>query len=483
MFALGIDYLNGWSMAASDGNDKLRPEWPPHPDRVFMSLVAAWAATGKDEKEKEALHWLERQPLPSIVAGECNPRSEVTHYVPVNETPAPKDRMLLIPEKRGRQARRFATVVLKNPVMYMVWRNSDPSEYLSVLQDLSAKVVNVGHSASLVNVWVEDNDSLPHDTWEPVARATDDTVNMRVFYPGRLDDLVASYDRGQRPEPRLWKNYRPVLDRPQDVPESVFRRNMLTFSAEGSGLDLTATSKLVEQMRNLVLSKCPTPIPEWISGHTEDGAPSKNGHISFIPLPFVGRPYANGRIMGFALVIPVDVSQEERSRYLSFLLKGNSDNPLQLYDGRWNEATLTLVDHRDSNVPLSLQANTWTSGPKGCKEWRTVTPVTLDRYYRGDASARLLQEENNVKDNCERIGLPRPIAVYLSQHSLVSGVPMSRDFPRLKRRSDNGEWQHTHAAITFDEPVRGPVIIGSGRYRGYGLCRPVYSKKGDEVDE
>ena len=52
----------------------------------------------------------------------------------------------------------------------------------------------------------------------------------------------------------------------------------------------------------------------------------------------------------------------------------------------------------------------------------------------------------------------------------------AREFARLRRRSDpggKGEWQHTHASIVFAAPVRGPVIIGSGRYRGYGLCRPV----------
>ena len=30
MFALGIRYLNGWSMAAADGAKKQRVEWPPH---------------------------------------------------------------------------------------------------------------------------------------------------------------------------------------------------------------------------------------------------------------------------------------------------------------------------------------------------------------------------------------------------------------------------------------------------------------------
>jgi CRISPR-associated protein Csb2 len=29
-----------------------------------------------------------------------------------------------------------------------------------------------------------------------------------------------------------------------------------------------------------------------------------------------------------------------------------------------------------------------------------------------------------------------------------------------------------HAQIEFAEPVRGPVLVGAGRYLGYGLCLP-----------
>ena len=30
-----------------------------------------------------------------------------------------------------------------------------------------------------------------------------------------------------------------------------------------------------------------------------------------------------------------------------------------------------------------------------------------------------------------------------------------------------------HAILIFSEPVVGPVLLGAGRYRGYGLCRPL----------
>ena len=84
-----------------------------------------------------------------------------------------------------------------------------------------------------------------------------------------------------------------------------------------------------------------------------------------------------------------------------------------------------------------------------------------------------------VAEACERIGLPRPVDVVLSQVSLHLGVPHSRAFPGVRRKSDRGRLQHQHAVITFAGPVGGPVILGAGRYRGYGMCRPAGWEGGD----
>ena len=87
MFGLGIRYLMGWAMAAADGARKERTEWPPHPDRVFMTLAAAWFETGQDAREGETLRWLEALPLPpEIVASSAETRQIVTSDVPVNDT-------------------------------------------------------------------------------------------------------------------------------------------------------------------------------------------------------------------------------------------------------------------------------------------------------------------------------------------------------------------------------------------------------------
>ena len=49
MLALRIEYLTGTAVAQRR-TDRSQPEWPPHPDRVFSALVAAWGHGGCREE-------------------------------------------------------------------------------------------------------------------------------------------------------------------------------------------------------------------------------------------------------------------------------------------------------------------------------------------------------------------------------------------------------------------------------------------------
>ena len=42
MFAIAVELLCG-RYTAMQFNDRTRPEWPPHPARLFSAMVAAWA--------------------------------------------------------------------------------------------------------------------------------------------------------------------------------------------------------------------------------------------------------------------------------------------------------------------------------------------------------------------------------------------------------------------------------------------------------
>ena len=59
MFAIGVELLMRRAIITRWDNRE-EPEWPPHPDRVFMAMVAAWGEAGEDAPQREALEWLER---------------------------------------------------------------------------------------------------------------------------------------------------------------------------------------------------------------------------------------------------------------------------------------------------------------------------------------------------------------------------------------------------------------------------------------
>ena len=177
MFALGLRYLNGWSMAAADGALKSQAEWPPHPDRVFLALAAAWFETGEDAAEGEVLRWLEGLPPPAIAASDASRRTPVASYVPVNDdghkvgspktavAKLKKEGLAYLPEHRPRQPRGFPVAVPHDPTVRLVWQGNLHVRH-DALAILAAKVTHVGHSASLVQAWVEPDCDV-RVTWEP----------------------------------------------------------------------------------------------------------------------------------------------------------------------------------------------------------------------------------------------------------------------------------------------------------------------------
>ncbi len=562
MFGLGIGYLNGWAMAAADGAKKQIAEWPPHPDRVFMALSAAWFETGMDPSEKEALQYLERLPPPRIAASEATRRRQtknrepVTSFVPVNDVvrgqklPAANDLsklksagLAVLPEYRPRQPRKFPAAIPENPVVHLLWETNISRGLQEPMARLCRKVIAIGHSASFVQMWVTTEPPPP--TLVPTEGVA--LHRLRVPGPGRLDYLAARCNRDAaikyrdalsaaetlrkqrqdidknrkaaikglkgddkkaanapyqqelkmidqsladqqaildefdgrppnslRPEPGLWQGYRrPIEEAEEDIRKSVFDDNIVVLTLSGKRLYPPTTLKLTEAVRGALLSACPEPIPEWISGHRPNRTPSLDPHLAFLPLPFVDADHADGRIMGVALALPRSVEPGEAGAILEPWLRDETTGlprTISLFDGKWLECRMELETRE--TPPWNLRADTWT---RASRTWATVAPAVLDRHFSGKNKWEKASE--TMKDACERIGLPRPETLLLHPVSLVRGAPHAREFPPLRRKTDNGRMYHCHAVIRFSEPVTGPVVIGAGRFRGYGLCRPMDGKE------
>src|SRR5262249_33898532 len=126
--------------------------------------------------------------------------------------------------------------------------------------------------------------------------------------------------------------------------------------------------------------------------------------------------------------------------------------------GAWHVERLTAESPK-----RSLQIEDYL-GP--ANSWATVTPMLFDYVPKkkpGKDAASV------VALACERIGLPRPVAIEFGPVSPFRGVPPSTHFRVV--RNGQQPLPRMHVGIEYDRPVRGPIILGAGRYLGLGLCR------------
>ncbi len=562
MLTLGIRYLQG--IAVGSHGEHGRVEWPPHPARVFMAMVAAHYQTGAEEAERAALLWLEKQVPPDIHAPEHLPCKVVTQFVPVNDKAGPaKAQMHSLPITRHRIDRTFARASLAGDTVALCWPDAElPPDLRDALAALCAKVTRVGHSTSLVQMWLADAvpDGLPH--WRVDERRS--THLLRVPREGTLALLDDSFNgeavtayaelkvREAEAEARLtlansahkaakagekqlkeagaakdalksakeknklarqaadkakdeldgiasalagaFPHGEPRQDRPRistyvgyalagheadNEPKAkggVFSPHLAVFTLEREdspyrSLDLACTLALTDRWREALASHANDLSPQaqsLLTGHAPDKAPLQTAHVAFLSLGFVGHPHATGHLPGIALAFPDEkvMPTDVRRDVLRVAARVHELKLGRL--GVWKIAPCTMAR------PLeTLRPAIWTANPEGATHWSTVTPIAYDHHPKAkDKAGYLAEVATMIRAGCERIGLPQPREVIVTPVSAHLGTPPAHAFPRL-RRKDGSERRHTHAILVFDEPVCGPVLLGAGRYRGYGLCRPM----------
>lgn len=520
MLAFGIRYLNGFA-AAAEPDDRERAEWPPHPGRIFMALAAAHFQTDADPQERAALLWLEGPKeggeisMPYIVAPEALQRAIVQQYVPVNDKAGPSKALLQsAPLTRERQSRVFARASLEDDTVYLSWPDLDPPEsHVQALAGLCAKVTRIGHSSSLVQMWLADGAEVGEPNWQPDEERA--TIRLRIAGPGTIEHLERLYNAeavedyatlkvdaetasdqktrkaarqrlkqqyGNHPPPQLrprlsfYQGYAPPVA-PSASPAAcgtLFSPHLLALKLEPEDsvfreLDLASTLAVVARWREAILSHGDGEsdvLRSLLSGHDNDGTPLKTPHLAFVPLAFVGHDHADGHLLGMGLALPAAVDRNTRRAALRVI-----GQVRQLKLGRlgvWRVIPVT-----ESRPAVSLRPETWTAYPQGATQWSTVTPVVFDRHPKAKHKANHQRElADMIAKGCERAGLPTPREEIITPVSAHLGVPPAHAFPKLQRK-DGSPRRHAHAILVFDEPVCGPVLIGAGRFRGYGVCRPL----------
>lgn len=262
MFAIALELLGG-RYTAMQFNDRTRPEWPPHPARLFSAMVAVWAdADEPDPAERSALCWLEQQDPPAIRCGQGRSRQVVTHFVPVNDPTALNPRipdsyeaivqaacrldeaetsgdepairraraavaqaeakaitdaaragkpgrresgkiiaagLQVLPEHRGKQGRTYPTVIPDETAVWFVWPDARPTDQQRDVLD--GLLSRVGRIGhSSTFVACRCTDQAPPPTWTPDGDGRG--TRLRVPRAGLTDHLEQAFASHGGEEPR-----------------------------------------------------------------------------------------------------------------------------------------------------------------------------------------------------------------------------------------------------------------------------------------
>jgi CRISPR-associated protein Csb2 len=506
MLTLEIELLTGvYRASLPDGS---RAEWPPHPERVFSALVQAWGDGGRRDDEKATLEWFEALSPPILYADDVpttSMRDAWTVYVPPNDLRG--DELGVMPERRPRQARFFRAVVpdverrLEDEAspahVHLAWNVDVTPGQLEALEALAHRVASLGHSASLVRFRFRHEPGKTFDEtfdakrrWRPDPRGP---VALRMPYQGRLADLERWFSEAggkkiERPQSPSTLRYSTESRGAAMKPESTFGGEDDWFIFESVSKteqfepDILGLAHITARMRDALLKAAGENAPEILSGHSQPNVPTTRPHVAIVPLLNVGWEHANGDLLGLGVCVPRRLPTEDRRAVLAALAMFSApaeDDPeapaygsLKFRHGTW-VLERTASPSRHSLRPARYCAES--------RVWATVTPLHLDRFPdKGDA----LEEAEIIAAACRHIGLQEPLSIELHKHSAFRGAPSSYPargvrhrpdwtFPRESRFKDR---LRRHVILTFPETVRGPVILGAGRYHGFGLCLPLHDR-------
>jgi CRISPR-associated protein Csb2 len=251
-------------------------------------------------------------------------------------------------------------------------------------------------------------------------------------------------------------------------PSSAAYGSWLVFEqTDGQALPLTSAPGLIRAVRRALLCRLADPIPPSLSGHTPDGAPTRDRHLAIVPLADVGLPQSDGTLRGFALIPPGDLSEPDRLALSTALRRSRSDGSIDEFTilnlgeaGRW------IVRHR-AEPELERAALRPGRYLRPAARWVSVTPMLLDRFPKTRPGAGF---RDLIAAACRRNGLPAPRHCANTFQPPLTGVPPAHDFALPGGRPTR---PFSHMTLEFDTPIPGPILIGAGRHTGRGLFLPV----------
>ena len=454
-------------------------EWPPAPARLFQALVAAShrGAHGLIHQavRDDALRWLERQEPPSVCApAAVQQREHLINYVPNNDDKLGEDAH--VRTDKGMTAWFFpsACAIAYRWSIGAVPTDTKQADVIAAMPSLLTylgRTVDLAYARGRLLDAPPAAESAGRKNWQPCER---EGGRWLVPAAGFLGLLNRRHPRSVSAEPPDFTNTRQVDYEPEDVlrfdaPVAVFE--MLRMDGRKLAFDPRDLRQPAGMVRHAMIRWAETApgisphfaadhLARFLQGHKSAAGKecSEGGHFAVVPLPSVNPPSftADGWLRRVAVIGYGVASREDRELFEE--LKRGLHGAL-LEDQSQACGELRLLTAREQQRVLAPLA-----GP--ASRWRSITPIILTGFTRKGRSAEdcllrgLLQQGFRAEDIESIAAFTGPIVPTAQTARAYRVQGYLETTPRL------------HAEIIFRRPVAGPLVMGRGRFAGFGLAIP-----------
>ena len=479
MLAVSLEFVAGryhgtpWDRHANEGV----AEWPPSPWRLLRALVSTWEVKCPDLEEEVVASLLAKLAVPPTYHVPPTVGAHTRHYMPWDKTWKSK--------REGATTLVFDSFLSVDPGTPLValWEEVEPSlGEMSVLDTLLSSLTYLGRAESWCSASVVDAQP-PAPNCQPLDLEA--TPGMGVYpilllapeLPLQMETLFtetgAMRKKGfVRPGNTRWVRY--LLETPA-APDPAVRtrtapRKVHAAYYELSGPVLPLVTKTLAQAdlaRAAIQSRYGLATgggsSSLFSGKGDDGTPLEgNRHTHYIPLDC-----DDDRRIDHLVVYasdPIGFSELEQEALGSLRHLKGRDDPYDV-----EVALLHMGDEESCPAPIFEESAVWES----------VTPFLLVRHpkVRGKAGKKKLVDgpADQVRLELMRRGFPKPASVEHLPFRSVGGRRVRwLEFDRWRGRRQPPMSRPFGFRVEFDEPVRGPLTLGSFCHYGMGLFLPAF---------
>lgn len=466
----------------------------PSPFRLFQALVAGAGISGPlDQQTKEALTWFEGLPHAPIIASPRLARGQaVTMFMPNNDLDKFGGDVRNIAKTRGAQKvwrpRHFDAAV---PWIYAWPLADDGTNHAGKICALAEKLYQLGRGVDMAWAWGEVLDEAALDTqlveYNGIVRrpSVGDGLQLACPEKGSFESLERRY---QAPRFRTDSGQRVFVQQPKPIYRQISYESPpvrhvfeLRSSADSERIawPFEGASSLVVAAREAARGRLSTAMPDRLHdvdrhfvGRKADGsnaAPAES-RVRIIAIPSIGMHHADRAIRRLLVEIPASC-------------------PLRSEDVRWAFSGAELTGEvKDVFLSPSAEDDMLLHYGVGTRArvFRSVTPMVLpeEGKRRRIEPTRKLMEAKRGFERVDEISGARAAVVQALRHA---GVSAAAESIRLQREPFDGAGARVepfaegtrfakerlwHVEIAFGIPVKGPLLLGDGRFLGLGLMAP-----------